>query len=246
MSVENGDSGSVLQNVKGIACLECLLKSGLVKVATTRSRWCGSRCRCIRRRRGGGCFDVEIVDDLAGMMVLHVTGKGACEMFSGESGGHRWQRVPPNERQGKVHSSTVTVAVFRDVPPTEFRIREADLTVTTCRGSGPGGQKRNKTESAVQIKHLPSGLMVRCDTERSQQQNKATALALLTSRLAARHDAKAGSAVIDDRRSQIGSGERSDKIRTVQMQNGQVVNHLTGTKISVERYLRGDIVSISR
>lgn len=175
------------------------------------------------------------------MMVVRASGDGAWSLFKDESGGHRWQRKPPNERKDKTHSSTVTVAVFRDVPKSEFRINPSELEITTCRGSGPGGQHRNVTDSAVQVKHKPTGMIVRCETERSQQQNKESALALLTARLKAQHDAKATGSVVNDRRKQIGSGERSDKVRTVQMQNGQVVNHITGRKASVERYLKGDL-----
>lgn len=178
------------------------------------------------------------------MVVLRVSGAGAWELFRNESGGHRWQRVPPNERRGKVQSSTVTVAVFREVPPAEFRLLDRDVEITACRGSGPGGQNRNKTDSAVQVKHRPTGMIVRCETERSQQQNRASALALLASRLAAAARASCQAATSRDRRQQIGSGERSDKIRTIQVQNGQVINHLNGKRLTVERYLKGDLAAL--
>lgn len=177
--------------------------------------------------------------------MLQVDGSGAFDAFKAESGGHRWQRVPPNERKDKTHSSTVTVAVIRDQPRSGFVMRESDLEITTCRGSGPGGQKRNKTDSAVQIKHKPTGLYVRCETERSQGQNKESARALLSARVQAIQEAKTNRAAVEDRRQQIGSGERSDKVRTVQMQNGQVVNHVTGRKAAVEKYLKGDIWCIA-
>jgi peptide chain release factor 1 len=206
--------------------------------------WCASNWRFTSRRRGGVLFSLEIVDESAGMIVLRVTGPAAWELFRHESGGHRWQRVPPNERRGKVHSSTVTVAVFQDVTAARFAIRESDLLITTCRGSGPGGQKRNKTESAVQVKHVPTGLAVRCETERSQSQNKASAIALLTARLSAMNDATLVQSQCDSRRRQIGTGERSDKVRTVQMQNNLVINHLTGDKLPAEQYLKGDLSGI--
>lgn len=179
------------------------------------------------------------------MIVLRISGHGAVEKFSGEPGGHRWQRKPPNERKDKTHSSTVTVAVLPVVARSVAEVRESDCDITTCRGSGPGGQHRNVTDSAVQVKHRPSGLMVRCETGRSQGQNKATALALLAARLQARATTAATESQRQDRLRQIGSGERSDKIRTVQMQNGQVVNHVTGKKAAVERYLKGDIWCIA-
>lgn len=196
---------------------------------------------CTQRPRDGTGFDQVIVNDYAGMIVLHITGPNAWPLFRNEPGGHRWQRLS----KGRTHSSTVTVAVFPDIPPSQFTLRPADLQITTCRGSGPGGQHRNKTESAVQVKHLPTGMMVRCESERSQQQNKESALSLLASRLAARHESTTSASKASDRRSQIGSGERSDKIRTIQTQNGQVVNHLTGKKITIERYLKGDLAEIA-
>lgn len=213
----------------------------LAKVATTPSLWSASRLQFTRKPVAGVLFNCEVVGDFAGMVVLRVVGQRAWELFQHESGGHRWQRVPPNERKDKVHSSTVTVAVFPEKPPRSFSFRESDCEITTCRGSGPGGQNNQKTDSAVQIKHKPSGMIVRCETERSQSQNKATALSLLASRLEAKHIAGQQASERDDRRSQIGTGERSDKIRTVQMQNGQVVNHVSGKKSAVEKYLKGDI-----
>lgn len=204
-----------------------------------------NKLQCTRRPRDGAGFDAEIVDAWGGMMVMRIVGPDAANLFAGESGGHRWQRVPPNERKDKVHSSTVTVAIFPEVRASGPVVRESDCEITTCRGSGPGGQKRNKTDSAVQIKHKPTGTIVRCETERSQGQNKATAMALLTARICAADLAKSLASVRQDRLQQIGSGERSDKIRTVQMQNGQVVNHVTGKKAAVERYLKGDIWCIA-
>lgn len=179
------------------------------------------------------------------MMVLRMSGPKAAELFANEAGGHRWQRVPPNERKDKVYSSTVTVAVLPEVRSNVPVVRESDCDITTCRGSGPGGQHRQKTDSAVQVKHRPTGLIVRCETERSQQQNKATAIALLSARICATELAKCLADVRKFRLDQIGSGERSDKIRTVQMQNGQVVNHQNGRKAPVEKYLKGDIWCIA-
>lgn len=186
-----------------------------------------------------------MVGEWDGMIVLHITGENAYQKFSQEPGGHRWQRKPPNERKDKVHSSTVTVAVLPDATKSSFSLRESDCEVTTCRGSGPGGQNRNKTDSAVQVKHKPTGMIVRCETERSQRQNRETAFALLASRLAASSKESEERSARDSRMRQIGSGERSDKIRTVQMQNGQVVNHMSGKKCSVEKYLKGDIWAVA-
>lgn len=217
-----------------------LSKSGLAKVVRTLKLSFASKSVFTQRPRDETVFECVIVDEYSGMIVLHITGPTAWNLFCYESGGHRWQRLS----KGRTHSSTVTVAVFRDVPASEFTLRPAELQITTCRGSGPGGQHRNKTDSAVQVKHLPTGLLVRCETERSQQQNKASAIALLTSRLAAQKAAKSAQSVSQDRRQQIGTGERSDKIRTIQTQNGHVVNHLNDKKIPIERYLKGGLAEI--
>lgn len=186
-------------------------------------------------------FDAEVIHEGESQVVLRIAGSEAYKRFRGEAGGHRWQRVPPTERRGRMQSSTVTVAVFAERTPREFQLNERDLELTTCRGSGPGGQHRNKTESAVQVKHRPTGLIVRCESERSQTQNKESAMRLLASRLAEAAVNKRTEREADSRRQQIGSGERSDKVRTIQTQNNVVVNHVTGKKAALDRYLKGDI-----
>lgn len=174
------------------------------------------------------------------MIVLKVSGKTAATVFRDEAGGHRWQRVPPTEKRGRVHTSTVTVAVMREPEPHQFKLDERDLEITTCRGSGAGGQHRNVTDSAVQVKHKPTGVMVRCETERSQMQNKATALALLRARLAERAESDRASKVADSRKAQVGSGMRGDKRRTIRQQDNQVNDHLTGRFWRYEEYVKGN------
>ena len=186
----------------------------------------------------GGSFSVEIAEERPGTLIMRVSGKGAVDVFSAEAGGHRWQRVPPTERKGRVHTSTVTVAVLREPTATELVICDDDLEWSTCRGSGPGGQKRNKTESTVIVRHLPSGLTVRCESERSQLQNRVTALALLRAHLLAITNDSVTEKRCDDRRGQVGSGMRGDKRRTVQLQNDIVVDHVTGRRARVREYLR--------
>lgn len=171
------------------------------------------------------------------MVVFRV---GDDEVFAGEAGGHRWQRVPPTEKRGRVQTSTVTVAVMPEPTAFQFVVRDQDLEVSTCRGSGPGGQKRNKTETAVQIKHRPTGLLVRCDQERSQPQNRAMALALLRARLWALESARRGADEAEARRLQLGSGQRGDKRRTIRVRADQVVDHVTGRSWSYKAYVRGD------
>ena len=188
----------------------------------------------------GGVFDLEVVEQLPAQIVFRVTGREAESVFRDEAGGHRWQRIPPNEKRGRVHTSTVTVAVLPEPTEAQIRIPEGDLDWTTCRGSGPGGQNRNKTETAVVLKHKPSGLTVRCETERSQLQNKATALALLRARLLHAERERATGARDDARRAQVGSGMRGDKRRTIRVQDGQVHDHPTGRRWSYKEYERGD------
>ena len=206
---------------------------------------CANNWRSTPKSPSGDVFSVEILDDREQQVIVRFTGENAARIFSKESGGHRWQRVPPTERGGRVHSSTVTVAVMREVAPEEYVLRDCDLEIKTCRGSGPGGQNVNKVESAVQVKHLPTGVLVRCQTERSQKQNKAFAIQLLRSRLVQARDDKAFREQAQDRRAQVGSGERSDKIRTVQVKNNIVVNHLTGKKMRLKDYLRGEIEKVA-
>jgi peptide chain release factor 1 len=172
--------------------------------------------------------------------VFHVDGRGAYETFKDEPGGHRWQRVPPNEKRGRVHTSTVTVAVLPEPTEAEVRLRESDLEWTACRGSGAGGQHRNKTNSAVQITHRPTGLMVRCEGERSQHQNRRTAIALIRARLWEAEQARRAGARADDRRAQVGSGMRGDKRRTIRTQDDQVNDHVTGRSWRYKQYVRGD------
>lgn len=172
--------------------------------------------------------------------MLRVSGRGARETFANEAGGHRWQRVPPNEKHGRVHTSTVTVAVLEEPSEIELpRLDPRDLDISTCRASGNGGQNVQKTDSAVQIRHAPSGLIVRCETERSQAYNKATALAILRARLHDQLVRHAGAERADDRRRQIGSGQRGDKRRTIAVQRDSVVDHPTGRSWCFADYRRG-------
>lgn len=183
-------------------------------------------------------FDVELIEQRAGFTALRISGRNAEKVFANEAGGHRWQRVPPNERRGRVHTSTITVAVMKEPSHAELQLREQDLEWATCRGSGAGGQHRNKTETAVQLRHLPTGLMVRCESERSQAQNKQTALSTLRARLWQATQEAARNAIDTARRNQIGSGMRGDKRRTIRSDG--VVDHETGKRWDLKRYVRGD------
>ena len=188
----------------------------------------------------GGVFDVELVDSRPGLCVLRISGKRAVETYANEAGGHRWQRIPPNEKRGRVHTSTITVALLPEPTETQVVLRDDDLEITTCRGSGNGGQHKQKTDSAVQIKHKPTGLLVRCESERSQHSNKDTAMALLRARLWEAEQARINGVRADDRKRQIGSGMRGDKRRTIRVQDGLVDDHVTGKRWRYKDYARGN------
>lgn len=190
--------------------------------------------------RLGTLFECQLVDSTDSSVVLQVSGKLAEQIFKNEPGGHRWQRIPPTEKRGRVHTSTVTVAVMKEPQNSELKIEDRDLQITTCRGSGAGGQHRNKTDSAVQIKHIPTGLIVRCETERSQMQNRETALQILRARLLEKKISGENSKTEKERKNQVGSGMRGDKRRTIRQQDGQVNDHVTGKAWRYEDYIKGN------
>ncbi len=164
----------------------------------------------------------------------------ASSLFMNEAGGHRFQRISPTEKRGRVHTSTITVAVMPEPTQIQLKINPNDLDWSTCRGSGAGGQHRNMTESAVQVFHKPTGLMVRCESERSQHQNRASALALLRTKLWQQEQDKQSKQRDLDRKSQVGSGMRGDKRRTIRCQDGIVTDHITGQQWSFKKYERGN------
>jgi peptide chain release factor 1 len=184
-------------------------------------------------------FDATIADERTGSMTLRISGRAAGSLWADEPGGHRWQHIPGNERKGRVHTSTVTVAVMREPDVREVELVDRDLEWSFTRGSGAGGQNRNKVCSAVVLRHVPTGLTVRVETERSQLQNRQTALALLRSRLNGQAAARHHDARQQDRRQQVGSGQRGDKRRTVRQQDGQVHDHVTGQRWTWDRYRKG-------
>ncbi len=173
------------------------------------------------------------------MVVFRARGAGAPAFFAPEAGGHRWQRVPPTEKRGRVHTSTVTVAVLEEPTEAEVRVSQADVDERFVRGSGAGGQHRNKTSTAVLLLHRPSGLRVRVDGGRSQHLNRQTAMELLRARLLQQRRQQETGDLNEARRDQVGSGMRGDKIRTVQVRNGFVRDHRTGRRTTYRRYSRG-------
>lgn len=168
-----------------------------------------------------------------------VRGEGAKELFENESGGHRWQRVSPTERHGRVHTSTITVAVLDLESNDSYQIRENDIEFVASRGSGPGGQHRNKTESCITATHRPTGTSVRIDTK-SQYQSKKIALQVLKARLSELDRFKKQIDQNKARQDQIGSGMRGDKIRTYREKDDQITDHRSNKKSSLGNWLKGN------
>jgi peptide chain release factor 1 len=171
-----------------------------------------------------------------------IAGKNVYEGMRWESGVHRVQRVPATEASGRIHTSAVTVAVLPEAEETEIDIRQEDLRIDVCRSSGPGGQCVNTTDSAVRITHLPTGLVVHCQDEKSQLKNKNKAMRILRARLYELEEDKAAAERAADRKSQIGSGDRSERIRTYNFPQNRLTDHrINLTMYSLDRAMEGEI-----
>lgn len=171
-----------------------------------------------------------------------ITGKGVYSRLKFESGVHRVQRVPDTESSGRIHTSTATVAVLPVVEDVEIDINPADIKMEVFRASGAGGQHVNKTSSAVRLIHIPTGTVAECQTERSQVQNREYAMRLLKSRLYEMEKAKQDAELANARKSQVGSGDRSEKIRTYNYPQGRITDHRIGMSIfQFESFLNGDL-----
>ena len=178
-------------------------------------------------------------------VVLSLQGKGAYSRMKFESGVHRVQRVPETESQGRIHTSAATVAVLPEAEDVEVDINPNDLQIDTYRSGGAGGQHVNKTESAIRITHIPTGLVVQCQDERSQHKNRDKAMRVLKSRLLELYQSKAAEAEADERKSQVGSGDRSERIRTYNFPQSRVTDHRIGlTLYKLEAFLDGDMDEI--
>lgn len=174
-----------------------------------------------------------------------IEGFGAYSRMKYESGVHRVQRVPETETQGRIHTSTVTVAVLPEAEDVEIEINPADLQIDTYRAGGAGGQHVNKTESAIRITHLPTGLVVECQDERSQYKNKDKAMKVLRSRLYEQMMAEQNEAIAGERRAQVGTGDRSERIRTYNFPQGRMTDHRIGlTLYKLDQIMNGDIDEI--
>lgn len=171
-----------------------------------------------------------------------VVGEGAYSKFKFESGVHRVQRVPDTESQGRIHTSTITVAVLPEAPDVDIEILDKDVKIDTYRSSGAGGQHVNKTESAIRMTHLPTGIVVNCQDERSQIKNREKAMNILKSKLYDYYQTQANAEYAAARKSQVGTGDRSERIRTYNFPQGRVTDHRIGlTLYSIDNFMNGDI-----
>ena len=171
-----------------------------------------------------------------------ISGEGAYSRFKFESGVHRVQRVPETETQGRIHTSTATVAVLPEAQEVDVQINPADLQIDTYRASGAGGQHVNKTESAIRITHIPTCTIVECQDERSQHKNREKAMKILLSRILENEREKQASSIADERKSQVGTGDRSERIRTYNYPQSRVSDHRIGlTLYKLEQILNGDL-----
>jgi peptide chain release factor 1 len=196
-------------------------------------------------------WNIEILDsnptEIGGFkeIVFSINAKGAYSRLKYESGVHRVQRIPTTETGGRIHTSTVTVAVLPEVEDVDIEINTADLQIDTFRASGAGGQHVNKTDSAIRITHIPSGIVVKCQDERSQHKNKDKAMKVLRSKLYEIAQETQHSEIAQERKSQVGTGDRSERIRTYNFPQGRVTDHRIGlTLYKLNSILDGDIDEI--
>ncbi|NBS16301.1 MAG: peptide chain release factor 1 [Gammaproteobacteria bacterium] len=175
-------------------------------------------------------------------IIVRISGQDVYSQLKFEAGAHRVQRVPETEAQGRIHTSACTVAVLPEVEDVEFEINPADLRVDTYRASGAGGQHVNKTESAIRITHIPTGVVVECQDERSQHKNRARAMSLLQSRILSAEQDKQSAEIAASRKLQVGSGDRSERIRTYNFPQGRLTDHrINLTLYKLEGILEGDL-----
>ena len=232
---ENDDSNVIMEIRGGAGGEESSLFAGvLMRMYTMYAEKHGWRVQILNLNQTelGGVKEAE----------LFITGKGAFKRLKFESGVHRVQRVPETESQGRVHTSTATVAVLPEVKNVEIEINEKDIRIDTYCSGGAGGQHVNKTESACRITHMPTGIVVTCQDERSLIQNKAKAFEILKSKLYDYYQGQANSEYANTRKTQVGTGDRSERIRTYNYPQGRISDHRIGlTLYNLEDFVNGDL-----
>lgn len=186
-------------------------------------------------------FSIELLEKNPGIIIFKASGKNIEKKFKNESGGIRWQRVPPTEKRGRVHTSTITVVVMREPKSHEVNLNIKDVEIKATRGSGAGGQHRNKNDTAIQLWHKPTGIQIRSEGSKSQHQNKENALSMLRAKLLEMKEEAQYQRRKNERKRQAGSGMRGDKIRTIRLQDDTVTDHQTNKRMSAKKYMRGEI-----
>lgn len=186
-------------------------------------------------------FNCEIVSDSPGLICWKFSGERVYKLFKKEVGGHRWQRVPPTEKSDRIQTSSVTVSVLKEVNNSKFTLNDDDCKIDNFISSGKGGQHMQKNATAVRITHIPTGLVQICESERSLQRNINQAKKLLAAKLFNELKLKESDKLNRIRSTQIGTGYRGDKIRTVQEKNNKVINHLNNKSCSLKDYLKGKL-----
>ena len=232
---ENDDKNVIIEIRPGAGGEEASLFAGvLLKMYlkySEKKRW-KSSIVSINETELGGIKEV----------VFKIAGKGVYSNLKFESGVHRVQRVPETESQGRIHTSTATVAVLPEREDIELDIEDKDLRIDIYRSSGAGGQHVNTTDSAVRITHLPTGIVVSCQNERSQIQNRESAMSILKSKLYDHYKTKADNAYAENRKAQVGSGDRSERIRTYNYPQGRMTDHrINYTLYNLQNFLDGDL-----
>ena len=236
---DENDDRNVIVEIRGGAGGEeaALFCAVLYRMYTMYAESCGYKTELVNANETelGGYKEISFM----------INGEGAYSRFKFESGVHRVQRVPETESQGRIHTSTVTVAVLPEAQDVELEINPADLQIDTFRSSGAGGQHINKTESAIRITHLPTGVVVECQDERSQYKNKDKAMKVLKSRLLQAKRDEQASSIAAERKSQVGTGDRSERIRTYNYPQGRVTDHRIGlTLYRIDDILNGNMGEI--